>query len=194
LIPRGLGIAVAALLAATAALGGYVLSLKRHAEQTPTAALASRPVTPPTAGPAVQVTLFLASDSEGVLHKHTTPLALPEDTSKRACEILRALLAQYQEAGSPHPLAKGAEINDVYVLSNHLAVIDANAALADGHRSGILVEELTLASMAQTLAANIPGVTDIKILIDGKERMTLAGHADLSEPYKASDAAGFVKE
>ena len=61
-----------------------------------------------------------------------------------------------------------------------LAVIDLNAAFADGHRSGVLVENLTIASLVRTLTANIEGINRVKILIDGQPRQTLAGHADLS--------------
>jgi hypothetical protein len=61
-----------------------------------------------------------------------------------------------------------------------------NSAFADGHRSGILVEELTIASLARTLSANIPGINRIRILVDGRSRDTLAGHADISGFYDVS--------
>jgi spore germination protein GerM len=64
-------------------------------------------------------------------------------------------------------------------------VIDVNAAFANGHRSGILEEELTVASMIQTLTANIPDILQVKILVEGRDRETLAGHADLSDSYDA---------
>jgi hypothetical protein len=38
-----------------------------------------------------------------------------------------------------------------------------------------------VASLIQTLSANIPGILKVKILVEGKERETLAGHADLSD-------------
>jgi hypothetical protein len=44
----------------------------------------------------------------------------------------------------------------------------------------VLVEELSVVSLVQTLSANIPGITRVKILVEGNERETLAGHADLS--------------
>jgi sporulation and spore germination protein len=73
-------------------------------------------------------------------------------------------------------------------------VIDTNDAFADGHRSGVLVEELTVASMVQTLAANIPGINRVKILVGGKERETLAGHADLTGFYDVSAVSQLVGE
>jgi sporulation and spore germination protein len=62
-------------------------------------------------------------------------------------------------------------------------VVDLNDALASGHRSGVMVEELTVLSLVQTLAANLPGITQVKILVNGQERDTLAGHADLADFY-----------
>jgi hypothetical protein len=46
-----------------------------------------------------------------------------------------------------------------------------------------MVEELTVFSLVQTLAANLPGVAQVKILVNGQERETLAGHADLADFY-----------
>jgi hypothetical protein len=64
-----------------------------------------------------------------------------------------------------------------------MAIVDTNSVFADRHRSGILVEQLTVASIARTLAANVPGTIRVKILVEGKERETLAGHADLADFY-----------
>jgi len=36
-------------------------------------------------------------------------------------------------------------------------------------------------SLVKTLAANAPGIQRVRILVEGKTRETLAGHADLSE-------------
>jgi hypothetical protein len=50
----------------------------------------------------------------------------------------------------------------------------------------VLVEELTVASLIHTVSANTPGILRVKILVDGKDRDTLAGHADLSSFYDVS--------
>ena len=71
-------------------------------------------------------------------------------------------------------------------MGSDTAVVDTNAAFADAHPSGVLAEELTIASMVNTLNANDPQITRVKILVDGKERDTLAGHADLRRFYLAS--------
>jgi hypothetical protein len=126
------------------------------------------------------VTLYVAYDDAGVLRPKSVRITLPTGRQERAAEILRALLALYLDKFSPHPLGPGSDFRDVYLVDPGLAVIDLNAAFADNHRSGVLVEELSVVSLVQTLSANIPGITRVKILVEGNERETLAGHADLS--------------
>ena len=65
-------------------------------------------------------------------------------------------------------------------------MVDLNLAFADSHRSGVFVELLTMTSLVETLAANVAGVSQVKFLVDGEERETLAGHADLSNAYSVT--------
>ena len=183
MIPRHLIIAVAILLAITLGMGFYVLRMRKHVDRTDVSAANTQPVAPPVTGSSEQVTLYVAYDDAGVLRPKSVRIPLPAGRQERAAEILRALLTLYLDKCSPHPLGPGSEIRDVYLIDPGLAVIDLNAAFADGHRSGVLVEELSVVSLVQTLSANIPGITRVKILVEGKERDTLAGHADLSNVF-----------
>jgi hypothetical protein len=180
-IPRHLFIAVSVLLFAVLGMSLYAWHMRGRAAANPIAPSDTRPVVPPVAGPTERVTLFVAYDDIGVLHPQSAQIPLPSVRQQRAEELLRALVALYLDKSSPHPLPKGADIRSVYLVDPDLAVIDVNAAFADGHRSGVLSEELTVASLIQTLSANISGILKVKILVEGKERETLAGHADLSD-------------
>jgi hypothetical protein len=175
-------IAVAAMLVAVLGMGAYAWHMRAHA-RTEGSALYTQPIAPPASGPPEQVTLYVAYDDPGVLLPQRADLPLPENPQQRAQQLLRALLGIYLDKSSPHPLGAGSEIRDVYLVDPGLAVIDLNAEFANGHRSGVLTEELTIASLVQTLSANISGIVRVKILVDGKERDTLAGHADLSGSY-----------
>ena len=179
-------IALLILVATVAMMGWYALRLKRRVEQLPVRAADTRPVAPPVSGKTEQVTLYLADDDDGMLHKQVKNTALPADHAERARQVVRALISAYLEKDSKHPLATGADVDAVFLVKPDIVVIDTNAEFADGHRSGILVEQLTVASIAQTLAANIDGIGRVKILVQGKERETLAGHADLKSPYDLS--------
>jgi len=186
MIPRQLIIGVAVLLIAVLGMSVYVWNMRGRAASSPTASSDKRPVVPPSAGPTEKVTLFVAYDDVGVLHAQDAQIPLPSVRQQRAEELLRALIALYLDKSSPHPLPQGADIRSVYLVDPGLAVIDINAAFADGHRSGVLSEELTVASLIQTLSANIPGILKVKILVEGKDRETLAGHADLSDFFDVS--------
>ncbi len=180
MIPRYFYIAVSILLIAVLGMSLYAWHMRGRAAAVPVAATDSRPVVAPVAGPTEGVTLFVAYDDLGILRAQAAQIPLPSVRQQRAEELLRALLALYLDKSSPHAIPQGSDVRSVYLVDPGLAVIDLNAAFADGHRSGVLEEELTVASLIQTLSANLPGILRVKILVEGKERETLAGHADLS--------------
>lgn len=195
MIPRHLIFTATALMILALAMGLYVRSMRKNAALAESGASATRPLPAPVSGPVEQVTLYVAYDYEGILQPQSFRIPLSSGRQQRAEEVLRALIGIYQDKASPHPLGSGADLRGVYLVdaapSNSssqpgLAVIDLNSAFADGHRSGILVESLTIASLVKTLAVNIDGVQRVKILIDGRERDTLAGHADLSNFFEVS--------
>jgi hypothetical protein len=193
MIPRHLQIALVLLLLLALGLGFYALHLKRKAEEVQQHA-DTRPITPPVNGPTEAVSLFIAYDDGGVLRKRDVQLALPSAPGERARHILQALLAVYLEKPSPHPLGDGSDVKDVYLVNDTTAVVDTNAAFADNHRSGVLVEELTVISVVQTLSAALPKVTKVKILVNGHERETLAGHSDLKTFYDVSTVNQIARE
>lgn len=69
-----------------------------------------------------------------------------------------------------------------------LAVVDLRSTFADQHPSGVEVESLTLLSIVRTLHANLPRIEQVRFLVDGQPRETLAGHADLLRTYTAPTA------
>lgn len=186
IIPRSLVITVSVLLLAVLGMSFYAWYMRGRAAAVPVVATDMRPVVAPVAGPTEAVTLFVAYDDVGVLRAQSARIPMPSVRQQRAEELLRALIALYLDKSSPHPLPAGADIRGIYLVDPGLAVVDLNAAFADGHRSGVLAEELTVASFIQTLAANVPGILRVKILVEGKERETLAGHADLSNFFDVS--------
>ena len=186
MIPRHLMIGVAVMLLAVLLMVIYVWQMRSRIADIQAAATDTRPVAPPAAGPTEQVTLFVAYDDAGVLRARTARIPLPAGRQQRAEELLRALVDIYLDKSSPHRLPPGAEVRNVYLVDPGLAIIDVNSAFSDGHRSGILVEELTLTSLLQSLTENVPGISRVRILVDGKSRETLAGHVDIADFYDVS--------
>lgn len=179
MISRRLQIVVAVLVLAILAMGFYLVHLKRKAESIG-AGPATQELTAPVSGPAEQMTLYLASDEDYSLRPTTISSALPRDPGERGRLALHTLIARYLQNGSPHPLGSGADVHDVYLLDPASAVVNLNAAFANSHRSGIEVEQLTVFSMVLTLYAQLPQLTRVRFLVDGKPRETLAGHIDLA--------------
>ena len=176
-------------------LGIYAWRLKRKvARDEQLAAQQQLAMAPPANGPPTPVTLYVASDSNATLRKSQMSVVLPEERSERARAVLRALFGSYLQSPSPHPIGAGADVRDVYLLGEDTAVVDTNAAFADAHPSGVLAEELTVASIVATLNANDSKIQRVKILINGHERETLAGHADLQRFYLASNIGQVVKD
>jgi|SRR5579863_2711522 len=194
MIARHLVLGVAVLLAIALSMSFYVWRMRGRVDRAEFSATNTLPVAPPVSGSTEQINLYVAYDDAGALRPKLTRIPLPAGRQERAAELLHALLSLYLDKFSPHPLGAGSEIRDVYMVDPGLAVIDLNAAFADTHRSGVLVEDLTIASLIETLAANIPGIARVKILVDGKERETLAGHADLSNFYEVSAITQLVSE
>ena len=89
-----------------------------------------------------------------------------------------ALESARQPARRPTPIPKAPQ----------LAVVNLTGAFAASHPSGIETETLTVLSICGTLHANLPRVAQVRFLVDGKPRATLAGHADLTRTYLAADA------
>ena len=193
MMPRALMITFALLLLAVIGAAGYLLVLRHNAERTAQHVETAVPA-PPLAGATQHVVFFEADDASGAIRRSESDIALPADASERDRQVLHALMGDYVKRPSEHELAAGADVRSVYLLPNHLAVIDMTTQFADGHRSGVLVEMLTVASLVQTLCANDPAIQRVKILVDGKERESLAGHADLARFYDVAQVAELIKQ
>jgi hypothetical protein len=157
------------------------------------AAIAEAATSAPTA-----VTLYVPNDLDDSLTAVERKISLPGDRNAQARVILESLVEAYRAADSTHPMTVASGIDDVYFLpvpqgqdptggGGQIAVVDLSGALATAQPSGIEPETLTLLSMMATLHANLPAVTQVHFLVDGQPRETLAGHADLTRTYLASE-------
>lgn len=171
------------------------------------------PIAAPTSTSDEPAALYLASDSDGTIHVANRSFPLPEEPTTRARILLTHLLAEYALPGSAHPLPSGPSVDDVFLLelpitgsnsdashldalpaypalgSGQLAIVNLHGSFADTHPSGVETEDLTVLSIIGTLHAALPNLTEVRFLVDGQTRETLAGHADLTRHYPATDTA-----
>ncbi len=77
-------------------------------------------------------------------------------------------------------------LNAFYVAKTGTAFIDLSEGIKENHPGGAHMESMTIYSIVNSLVLNIPEIRKVKILIQGREAMTLAGHIDLRFPFKAN--------
>ena len=194
MIPRHVQITFVLLLILVFISGIYILRLHRGTEENLRRASIQHPVGPPRSGTSETLRLTVAYDDDGVFRTLEFSSVLPTESGSRAREILETLINYYIDKPSPHPLADDSAVNGVFLINQKLAVIDLNTALVDGHRSGIMIEDFTLMSFIDSLATNFPQLEQVKFLVDGKPRETLAGHADLSSIYSTAAVHKIVQQ
>lgn len=200
MIPRYQKVILIVLLAASLAMAGILWHLRQRAHQRLLAGEDSAPTQAPEVAPTEQATLVAASDADGSLLAQDRSLPLPADPGVRARVLLGKLLDLYAAPDAAHPVPGGAPgVAQVFLLpvpgpkdpqapDAELAVVNLTGAFAAGHPSGIETESLTVLSICATLHANLPRVTQVRFLVDGQPRPTLAGHADLTRTYLTADA------
>jgi spore germination protein GerM len=106
-----------------------------------------------------------------------------EGTVEQARHIIEAQLA----APSP-PLAsaipEGTRLRTVFFTKTGDMYVDLSGEVRQNHPGGTTNEVLTVYAIVSALTSNLPAVTGVQILVDGKEVETLAGHLDLRRPIE----------
>lgn len=190
----------AAMLLACVAMAAFLIRLRNRAEDRLQAqgTMAPTEMTESAGNPVKTATLYVPNDLDDSLTAVEASVPMPADESAQARVLLEKLIDTFRAPGSTHPIQVTAGIDDVYFMAvpqakgatgaaGQLAVVDLSGALAAAEPSGIEPETLTLESMLATLHANLPTVTEVHFLVDGQPRETLAGHADLTRTYLASE-------
>jgi HAMP domain-containing protein len=202
-ISRFQTILFAVLVLASAIMGFALWRQLERAHQRLLAGGDSAPTQAPQVAPAEQATLIVANDTDGSLLTEVQSLPLPKDPGARARAVLGKLLDLYAAPDAAHPVPGGApSVAQVFLMpapsltaaeskstdsGPQLAVVNFAASFAATHPSGIETETLTVLSICETLHANFPRITQVRFLVDGQPRSTLAGHADLSHTHLASE-------
>jgi Sporulation and spore germination len=139
--------------------------------------------------PRVKAKLFWASSAnDGSLAPVSIDLPLSADPVVRAKQVLNTLLAGPVDA-ELRTLPPDAVLLAFYLLPDGTGIADFSEAFASSIPSGIESEQLAVDSITQTLAANVPQIMRLKILIHGQEVETLAGHLDLTGSFVVNPRA-----
>ncbi|MGA2511385.1 MAG: GerMN domain-containing protein [Candidatus Acidiferrales bacterium] len=135
------------------------------------------PISTPT-DVTVKAKIFWAAGPDSVAPVEIQ-MPLSADPVERSRQLLQALTVNLPTPGQ-RTIPADAALLGFYILPDGTAVADFSDALSSDMPSGILSEGIAVNSIARTLAANVPSLRRLKILIHGQEVDTLAGNVDLT--------------
>jgi len=133
----------------------------------------------------IHATLFYVADDGSELVPVSREVPLGATPAEQARRIIEAQV-QPAPAGLASAIPAGTTVRAVYLTPKGEAFVDLSREIATGHTGGSLDETLTVFAIVDALTVNLPGVTGVQILVNGKEVDTLAGHVDLRHPLGRS--------
>jgi len=151
------------------------------------APVTSAPTTPKETAHITATLFFGAADGQS-LAPMRRDVALAESVVEQGRQIVTAQLTEMAPAPYVSVIPAGTMLRAFYVTERGDAFVDLSSDIIRGHPGGSLNELLTVYAIVNAVTANLPAVTRVQILIDGKEADTIAGHVDLRRPLTRNDS------
>jgi spore germination protein GerM len=139
----------------------------------------------------IQALLFYVTEDGAELQAATQDVLYGATPAEQARRIVDAQV-QPPPAGRLSAIPAGTQVRSVYVGSKGDAYVDFSPEIRTAHSGGSLNEALAVFTIVNALTSNLPGITSVQILVDGKEVDSLAGHIDLRHPLSRAD--GWVRK
>ena len=137
----------------------------------------------PTAERKITATLYYISPDGMSLIGAQREVPFGDPIAEQARRIVEAQLVE-----APEPLAsavpRGTTLRALFVSDRGDAFVDLTGEVTSRHTGGSLDELFTVYAIVNALTVNLPAITRVQILVDGKEVDTLAGHVDLRHPLQ----------
>ena len=165
---------------------GRVRSMVHNEKETPENPFAA-PKTPlykPTDPPVTVKIFFPEVDNSVLLGAEDATIFKSAEIVNRVRQILEKVEQGPTQAVLSPSLPKDAKVEGIFVSPKGTAFIDFTNAIATNHPGGILNEQATIYSIVNSLTYNLPEIQEVKILIGGTEKETLAGHILLLLPLQ----------
>ncbi len=137
-----------------------------------------------TAVKRITATLFYVSEDGLALAPVQREVPFAAGVADQARAIVEAQLAS--PPGQLSAIPADTKLREVFVTERGDAFVDLSGEVTSKHSGGALDELLTVYAIVDALTVNLPAITRVQILIDGKEVDTLAGHVDLRHPLAKS--------
>jgi hypothetical protein len=132
----------------------------------------------------IQAHLYFADRNNSFLKSEQRVMHQPHDPVAFGRAIVEALIKGPQK-GLVRTIPVGTVLSAIFIDSENVCYIDLSEAVNKNHPGGSNSEMLTIYSVVNSLILNVSEIKQVKILIDGNEASTLAGHISLQHPFRA---------
>ena len=129
--------------------------------------------------------IYFADTNNSFLRAEKRRLIYSSNPPESGENILKVLI-QGPGRGLMRTIPEGTKITALYITDDATAYVDLSGEVRDNHPGGATTELLTIYSIVNSLILNIPEIKRVKILIRGRESLTLAGHISLQPFFKAN--------
>ena len=158
-------------------IGGYFYFTERHAEKSvPQQTLKN------------SIILYFSSNNEEYLVPEVRQISLRGHIEGQILEVIKELikgstvLQTNNGKGLINVIPDGVRVNGARLEEDGTLFVDFSKELKERHPGGSWAEMLTIYSIVDTIIKNFPDIKRVKILIEGEEIETLAGHIDTRLP------------
>ncbi len=139
-----------------------------------------------------EVTLYFANLQAKKLVAEKREIFIQPNKVKEIRELVEELIRGPRNKDLARTLPPQAKLRSLYIDFNEaIAYVDFSGNIAKYFPGGSSGEILLIYSISNSIIDNFPEVKLVKILINGEEAQTLAGHIDLTRPLTFSE--GIVK-
>ena len=191
-MPRHIKIGLIVLaIGFTISLGFFVDVIGRIQSLVNEKETAENPFTPPKeplykpSDPPMTVKIFFPTlDGSVLLSAEDQTIFKSSELVNQAKQILQKLQAGPSSKALLQTMPKDTKVEEFFVSEKGTAFIDFTNSIAANHPGGILNEQATIYSIVNSLTYNLPEIQEVKILIGGTEKETLAGHVLLLLPLQ----------
>jgi germination protein M len=133
-----------------------------------------------------EVNLFFLDDKEEWLVPEIRSIERKQSLEEEARETVKLLLLGPESSALHSAIPSGTTLRELYIYKD-VAYIDLSRHISENHPGGSWAELCTIFSIVNTILLNIPELLGVKILVGGRERETLAGHIDITKPFRFND-------
>ena len=180
-----LGIGFAVSLGFFVDIVGRVRSLVNEAETeenpfTPPA----QPLYAPTDPPMSVKVFFPAAGGSALLSTEDQTIFKSAEVANRARQILQKLQDGPHSDTMFGSMPQDTKVQDLFISDQGIAFIDFSDTISANHPGGLLNELATIYSIVNSLTYNLEEIKQVKILVGGVEKETLAGHVLLLLPME----------